>query len=177
MQRTLLLLCAALICACQSLDVDDGPADATDPSFRISSVELDGLLSNARDAIAVEGIVASTACRWGTNGHGDELIYTDVDFDVDKVLLGDAPAGSLRFRREGGTMGDTSLFVSHTPEMTAGERAIVLVAPADGGLQLVGHDYAKIPIARSLLLDGDPIAPETLRARFLRAELSRGGSR
>jgi hypothetical protein len=96
----------------------------------------------AKDSdIVILGSVVSAQASYRTNNLGDQLIYTSVKIKVEESLKGNA-GQSMDVEMVGGTVGDTTLRVSHTPEpLKANEMgALFLKRGSDGKMHINGED-------------------------------------
>lgn len=76
--------------------------------------------------------VTDVYSTFGTTPHGDRVIFTHAQLQVEEVLKGSAPA-SVPLTIEGGTVGDVTLRVSDMPTLRVGERGVFFIdAGADG---------------------------------------------
>lgn len=94
-----------------------------------------------RDLVAssraiVEGTVVSTQ---SADNPDLGAIYTYVTFDVETCLKGDVPVGQVVLRELGGTDGDVALVVRETPELAAGDRAVLFLNTDADGVLHVAH--------------------------------------
>lgn len=78
-------------------------------------------------------------------------IFTTVTIRTERSLRG-AARNLVRFRIPGGTVGDTRLIVTHSPQFRMGERALVFLTGASGRLPRVTAGEAG---KRHLLTDDD----------------------
>jgi hypothetical protein len=84
-----------------------------------------------------ESVVVATArsvtASWRENEHGDRIIVSRVQLDVDETLKG-ARASAMWVDVDGGTLDGYTLRVSglHMPEI--GERGVFILDPAEGGV-------------------------------------------
>jgi hypothetical protein len=83
-----------------------------------------------RGASAVVVARARTvAPEWRQNSHGDQLIVSRVELEVEETLKG-TPSDVRWLELEGGTLDGVTLHVSDMPSMQSGERAVFFL---DGG--------------------------------------------
>ena len=84
------------------------------------------------DRVVVATARAVTA-SWRENEHGDRIIVSRIQLDVDETLKG-AQARTVVLDVDGGTLDGFTLRVSglHMPE--PGERAVFMLDPADSGV-------------------------------------------
>ena len=83
---------------------------------------------------AIVGKVTSVQPRWERNEWGDELIISRMTVDVEETLKGSA-ARRLAVDIEGGTLDGLTLHVSHQPELSPGDRAVLILNESTPGVQ------------------------------------------
>lgn len=81
----------------------------------------------------VAGEVLDTQSSWTPDRR---QIFTTVTLRTDRRFKG-GDASLVRFRVPGGTVGDTRLLVTHSPQFSVGERALVFLAGESGRLPRV----------------------------------------
>ena len=81
-----------------------------------------GARARGASKIVVATVVDVTG-RFGTNAHGDQLIYSDVVLEVSETLKG-AAAPTVTMTIEGGEVGELKLEVSHMPTVRRGDRGL-----------------------------------------------------
>ena len=92
---------------------------------------LDERIAGAeRVVVATAGAVAA---EWRENEHGDRLIVSRIDLQVEETLKG-AGASALSLELEGGTLDGLTLRVSDVPTVEPGERAIFFLNSAHRGV-------------------------------------------
>jgi hypothetical protein len=70
--------------------------------------------------------------RFGTNAHGDQLIFSDVLLEVSETLKGD-DTQTLTMTIEGGEVGELKLQVSDMPAVRRGDRALYFLDRSSRG--------------------------------------------
>ena len=92
---------------------------------------LDERIAGAeRVVVARAGAVAA---EWRENEHGDRLIVSRIDLQVEETLKG-VGASTLSLELEGGTLGGLTLRVSDLPMLETGERAIFFLNSGHRGV-------------------------------------------
>ena len=92
-----------------------------------------GMDIRAKEAAhVVVATVVDMTSRYGTNDHGDRLIYSDVVAEVSETWKG-APTNIVIVTVEGGAIGGVALRVSDMPEMRKGERILYFLDPTTDG--------------------------------------------
>ena len=120
-----------------------------------------------RSAGAEKVVVATTRRvepEWRTNEHGDRLIVSRVQLEVDETIKGKAEA-AVWMELEGGTLDGLTLQVSSLPLLRPGERAVFFLNSTERGVS--------VPHLRGqgiLLLDSNNI----VRGTSLRLDEVRG---
>ena len=66
-----------------------------------------------------------------------EAIYTFVTIAVDEVVKGEDTAGNLVLRVPGGTVGPSTMVVSHAPDFEVGQRVLVFTIHQVDGAEIV----------------------------------------
>jgi hypothetical protein len=84
---------------------------------------------------AVVGKIASAEARWERNQWGDELIVTRMTVDVEETLRGVA-SRRLAVDVEGGTIDGLTLHVAHQPELSPGDRAVLILNEVQSGVHV-----------------------------------------
>jgi hypothetical protein len=115
-----------------------------------SPVTKDNWISVAQAAdFVVAGKVDNISSYYGMNEYGFELILSDVTVDVSSVLSG-KQVEQLIFTVEGGTVGDTTLYVSSTPQFEIGATYVFLLSiEEEDRLWLYGTDFGALPLIES----------------------------
>ena len=99
---------------------------------------LDSLVERSDTIVA--GEVLDMRSSWSADRRE---IFTTVTLRPDRRLKGGARS-LVRFRIPGGTVGDTRLVVTHSPEFAVGENALVFLTGESGRLpQVVGGEAGK----------------------------------
>lgn len=83
-----------------------------------------------RSQTVVAGEVLDTQSSWTPDRR---QIFTTVTLRTDRRFKG-GEASLVRFRIPGGTVGDTRLLVTHSPQFSVGERALVFLSGQSGRL-------------------------------------------
>lgn len=86
-----------------------------------------------RSQTVVAGEVLDTESSWTPDRR---QIFTTVTLRTDRRFKG-GEASLVRFRIPGGTVGDTRLLVTHSPQFSVGERALVFLSGESGRLPRV----------------------------------------
>lgn len=86
-----------------------------------------------RSQTVVAGEVLDTQSSWTPDRR---QIFTTVTLRADRRFKG-GEASLVRFRIPGGTVGDTRLLVTHSPQFSVGERALVFLSGESGRLPRV----------------------------------------
>ena len=119
----------------------------------------------------VVATVRGVTPEWRENSHGDRLIVSKVQLDVEETLKG-APEATMWLEVEGGTLDGLTLKVSSLPMMQGGERGVFFL---DRGVGDVHRPYLKGQ--GILFLDGqDVVRGSSLRLAEIRSH-ARGGGR
>ncbi len=94
--------------------------------------------------VRAETIVAGEVLDMRSSWTADRReIFTTVTMRPDRRFKGGGRA-LIRFRIPGGTVGDTRLMVTHSPQLSVGERALVFLAGESGRLpRVVGGEAGK----------------------------------
>lgn len=90
-----------------------------------------GLVGSAEVVVVAE--IEELRARFERNRHGDQLIVSDVYARVQESLRGSHVSALIVTTIEGGTIGDLTLRVSDLPQLTPGDRAVMLLDSAGPG--------------------------------------------
>ena len=85
---------------------------------------LQQLMAGAHSVVV--GKARSVRGAWQDNEHGDRIIQSIVELDVDETLKG-RPERSRRLQIEGGTVDGVTLEVSGEPDVRVGERVVMFL--------------------------------------------------
>ena len=120
----------------------------------------------------VVGEVRDVQSRFATNRFGDQLIVSDVAFEVAETLKGPAET-TMRIAVEGGTVGGLTLSVSDLPTFTPGDRAVLFLDAENG--TLVPHDRGRglLKVSPAGVIEGSTVTLEQVRREVVSA--LRGG--
>jgi len=147
---------AALVCLATCVIFTDLHAEGRQPP---------DLASRARGAeqVVLATIVAVNAA-FAKNAHGDQIIVSQVQLQVEETLKGSGRDFALLVDVEGGTVGDLTLNVSDMPSVTAGERAVFFLNRNSNG-KLVPHlrGFGIIKLNERDQAPGSSLTLETIR--------------
>lgn len=93
-------------------------------AHRISQLTDKDLVAQSR--LIVLGKVSGVMCEWNAD---HTQIYTNIDFELDSLIKGTLPSGTLSLRILGGTVGDTTLLITGSPTFIQGEEVLLFLAP------------------------------------------------
>ncbi len=153
---------AALVCLATSVIFTNLHAEGRQPP---------DLASRARgaDQVVLATIVDVNA-TFAKNAHGDQIIVSQVQLQVEETLKGNGRDAGLVVEVEGGTVGDLTLEVSDMPSVKTGERAVFFLNRGASGKQ--------VPHMRGwgiIKLDEEDRAPgSSLTLETIRTEVRRG---
>ena len=102
---------------------------------------------------------------WQHNKWGDELIVSRLSVQIEESLKGGGIERVLDVDVEGGTLGGITLRVSHTPQLKAGDRAVMLIDRGSAGVY-VPHQkgWGVLPLDASDRVVGTPATLADVRA-------------
>jgi len=121
-QRFGTALALALSMAAPAVYADSGP-----------KVDIPGRARGAGKVVVARALTVTP--HWRTNDHGDQLIVSLVELQVEETLKGES-GGLMYLEVEGGTLDGVTLRVSSIQEVTAGERAVFFLDESASGVQL-----------------------------------------
>lgn len=87
--------------------------------------------------------VLSTKCQW-KDDHRGRHIYTNVEFLIERTIKGGVPTNPITIEVVGGTVGDITERVSHSPVFTEGEHVLLFLKGQS--LRSMGDFTGKLPI-------------------------------
>lgn len=93
--------------------------------------------------IICSATVMSTQCQW-KDDHRGKHIYTHVELLIDRMIKGNLPANPISLEVVGGTVGDITEHVTHSPVFRTAERVFLLLEGPS--LHPVGGNMGKMPI-------------------------------
>jgi hypothetical protein len=102
------------------------------PSFA-QIATLDQRVSGAERVVVAT--TRAVSAQWRENSHGDRLIVSRVELEIEETLKGDADQ-RLWMEVDGGTLDGYTLRVSSLPFMQEGERAVFFLDRGNGGMNL-----------------------------------------
>ena len=94
---------------------------------------LDERISGAERVVVAK--TRTVRAEWRENDHGDRLIVSRVELDVEETIKGDADT-TIAMEVDGGTLDGYTLRVSSLPMVQAGERAVFFLDRGNGGVHL-----------------------------------------
>ena len=114
---------------------------------RATILRMVPLEDQARDAeLVVVAVAGQKNCVWGD---GQKLIFTDIDFKVERWVKGSG-GESVVARRIGGVIGDIGQTVAGSPQFRTGGRYVLFLEPTEGGrYRVVGFSQGAYPVVKS----------------------------
>jgi hypothetical protein len=113
--------------------------------------------------------IVDVNAAFAKNAHGDQIIVSQVQLQIDETLKGSGRDFALLVDVEGGTVGDLTLEVSDMPSVTAGERAVFFLNRNSKG-KLVPHlrGFGIIKLNERDQAPGSSLTLETIRTEVQR---------
>ena len=98
-------------------------------------------------SIVIQGTVTQTDPAWGYDVYGNAKIYTYMTIKISDTLKGEvSDPNNFPFRIIGGTVGEVTLSVSHTPTFQSGETFILFLKNYGSILGMTRAETAKVKL-------------------------------
>lgn len=124
--------------------------------------EVGDLTKRAQKVVVARVVAVESA--FGTNEHGDQLIYSHLTMEVAETLKG-PHEGVISITIEGGTVGGLTLKVSDMPAMRRGETAVLFLNGRLNGYTPTSRGQGVLRLDRSGRVAGTDVTLDAVRQR------------